>query len=104
MEAGDERRRPQVSERKGGTNSLQLGTMPKLRLFDVQCWFGNGIAIDPHPFDVELDGLAHEFTRFFKRGGGRDTTGEIGDVRYSQWRSVQKSQCRNSFEACLLQY
>lgn len=41
-------------------------------LFDVRRWFGNSVAVDPHPFDVELDCLAHNFTRFLQRRGGRD--------------------------------
>jgi len=43
--------------------------------------FGNSIALDPHPLDVELNGLAHEFTSFFERRRGCDAAWKIGDVR-----------------------
>jgi hypothetical protein len=70
-----------VAERNGRTILAGWELCRDFDLFDVRSRFGNSVTIDPHPFDVELDGLAFEFTRFFKRRGGRDTTRENGDVR-----------------------
>jgi len=50
-------------------------------LFNVRRRFWNSIAVDPHPFDVEFDCLAHEFTRFLERRGGSDAARKIGEVR-----------------------
>jgi hypothetical protein len=57
-----------LAARNGGYRELRL--YRDLYLFDVRRSFGNNIVIDPHPFDVKLDRLAYEFTRFLHRGGG----------------------------------
>ena len=57
-----------LAARKDGCREVRL--YRNFYLFYVRRRFGNSVAVDPHPFDVELNGLAHEFTRFLERRGG----------------------------------
>ena len=51
-----------LTARKGGYRDVQL--CRNLYLFYVRGRFGNIVPVDPHPFDLKLNCLVHEFTRF----------------------------------------
>jgi len=47
---------------------------------DGQC-LGDVFPMQPHAFQVELDGFFHQLTRLFKRGSGCYAPRKVGNVR-----------------------
>ena len=64
-----------------GATALPLpGLSRDFDLFDMRDGFGNGIPLQPHSFDAELNCLPDRLTRSFQSPGGRDAIRKVGNV------------------------